>query len=139
MARTTSSTATRPRRSHPTTVTDDANASEARRTAECSTAGTTTCPPARSTAPQTAAAMASVAPLVNTTERGRQPSMAATAARPSSTATRTASASLCIRPGSPTAPVSSHAAIASARRREQRRGGRVVEVVAGHGSVARTT
>ena len=94
-------------------MTDDANASDDSRTAECSMAGTTTCPPARSTAPHTAAVMASVAPLVNTTDRGRHPSMAATAARPSSTATRTASPSLCTRAGSPTSPASSHAAIAS--------------------------
>ena len=91
-----------------------ANAAEASRTAECSTAGTTTCPPARSAAPHTAAAMASVAPLVNTTSRGRAPSRAATCSRASSTATRAAWPSVWIRAGigRPAAPAS-HATMAS--------------------------
>ena len=46
-------------------------ASAERRTAECSTAARTWCSP-RSAPPQQAAAIASVAPLVKTTERGRR-------------------------------------------------------------------
>ena len=48
---------------------------------------TTWCAP-RSAAPHTAAAIASVAPLVNTTSRLRAPRNAATRSRASSTATR---------------------------------------------------
>ena len=97
MAATTSSGSTRPTRSTPTKVTS--NRADASRTAECSTAGTTMCPP-RSPAPHTAVAMASVAPLVNTTSRDRAPSRAATWSRASSTTARATRPSVCTRPGS---------------------------------------
>ena len=64
----------------------------------------------RSAAPHTAAAMASVAPLVNTTSRRRAPSSAATCSRACSSATRAAMPSAWMRPGSPPSPArpSSH-------------------------------
>ena len=49
-------------------------------------------------------AMASVAPLVNTTSRLRAPSSAATSSRACSSATRAAMPSAWMRPGSPTSP-----------------------------------
>ncbi len=48
--------------------------------------------------------MASVAPLVNTTSRGRAPHSSATWARACSTATRVVRPSAWMRPGSPVAP-----------------------------------
>ena len=100
---------TRPVRSTPTVVTVPpqarVKASAERRTAECSTPANTTwgrCPAsaARRTAPQVAAAMDSVAPLVKTTSRLRAPRSAATCARASSTATRARMPSAWMRPGS---------------------------------------
>ncbi len=55
---------------------------------------------ARHSAPQVAAAIDSVAPLVNTTSRGRAPTRAATWARACSSPTRAAIPSLWMRPGS---------------------------------------
>ena len=95
--------------------------------------GTTTWSP-RSVAPRTAYAMASVAPLVNTTSRGRAPSSAATWSRASSTATR-AGVALGVD-----ARRDRRRSAAQPRRhgldrlRAQRGGGGVVEVVAGHGA-----
>ncbi len=108
MAATTSSGSTRPIRSTPTVVTS--KRADASRTAECSTAGTTMRPP-RSPAPQTAAAMASVAPLVNTTSRDRAPNRAATRSRASSTTARAILPSVCTRPGS--AAPDNHGSMAS--------------------------
>ncbi len=56
---------------------------------------------ARATAPCTAVAMASVAPLVNTTSRLRAPRSAATCSRASSTVTRAMWPSWWMRAGSP--------------------------------------
>ena len=100
------------------------------RTAECSTAGTTWCRPRARPRRGTRSAMASVAPLVNTTSRDRAPSSAATCSRASSTATRAAMPSAWMRPGSPRA-ASSQRDHRVARLGPQRRRGRVVEVVAG--------
>ena len=105
----------RPRRSTPTSVTCAPKASAKDsldwRTAECSTAASTTWGRlragsdvggwvARRTAPQVAAAIDSVAPLVRTTSRGRAPSRVATWARACSSPTRAAIPSLWMRPGS---------------------------------------
>ncbi len=111
MAATTSSGSTRPSRSTPTIVTE--NRADESRTAECSTAGTTRWSP-RSVAPHTAAAMASVAPLVNTTSRDRAPNRAATRSRESSTTARAIRPSVCTRPGSAATPPApdSHGSIA---------------------------
>ena len=83
------STSTWPRWSHPTGVTSAACAPASSRTRCVSTSGTTMCAP-RSAAPHVAAAIASVAPLVNTTSRFRAPRSSATASRASSTAIRAA-------------------------------------------------
>ena len=103
------------RRSTPTTVTRAPKASAKDsldwRTAECSTAANTTWgrvgvpsgvdgSVARHTAPHVAAAIDSVAPLVNTTSRGRAPTRPATWARACSSPTRAAIPSLWMRPGS---------------------------------------
>ena len=117
-ARIASSTAcgsARPVPSTGTTVTGP-DRSAAWRTAECSTAVTTwwTGAPAgptvwpavrlaaRAAPPHTAAAIASVAPLVNTTSRLRAPSRVATCSRAVSRATRAVRPSSWMRPGSPT-------------------------------------
>ena len=62
--------------------------------------------------------MASVAPLVNTTSRGRAPSSPATWSRAVSTATRVVRPSAWMRPGSPVlSSCSTSAARASGRKR----------------------
>ncbi len=119
MAAASSSASTRPSPSTPTIVTPPsapaANTSLDSRTAECSTAASTTCEP-RSTAPQVAAAMASVAPLVNTTSRLRAPNCAATCSRACSSIARLVIPSTWMRLGSATSArldSSSHATMAS--------------------------
>ncbi len=119
MAASISSGSTRPSPSTPTTVTDPpataANTSLDSRTAECSTAASTTCDP-RSTAPHVAAAIDSVAPLVNTTSRLRAPNSAATCSRACSSMARDVIPSTWMRLGSATSPrldASSHATMAS--------------------------
>ena len=104
----TCSGSTRPTSSTPTHVTS--SRSEASRTAECSTSGHTTWVP-RSDAPQVAALIASVPPLVNTTSRPRRPSSAATCSRASSMTPRAIRPSVCTRPGS--APPARRGTIAS--------------------------
>ena len=90
----------------------------ASRTAECSTAAATNAPPGvRRAAPKQAALIASVAPLVNTTSRGRAPNNAATCSRASSSAARAMRPSVWTRPGSPV--VSSHSTQRGARRGPQ--------------------
>ena len=125
-ASSTAATSTRPRPSTGTTDTSPVR-SVARRTAECSTAVTTwwTGPSvpsrwrARSDAPHTAAAIDSVAPLVNTTSRDRAPRSAATCSRACSNATRLRRPSSWMRPGS---PASSSSAATSASRASGRSG-----------------
>ena len=89
-------------------------------------------PPARSprsATPRQPVAIDSVAPLVNTTSRGRAPRSRATASRASSTATRAVMPSAWIRPGSPArSPEPADHRVARLGP-EGRRGG-VVEVVA---------
>ena len=87
--------------------------------------------------PSTPTAIASVAPLVNTTDRGRAPRSAATSSRAVSTATRASSPSAWIRPGSPPGRAS-HVGHRRDHLGPRRRGRRVVEVVPRHAARPRT-
>ena len=129
MASTSSPGSMRPVPSTPTTVTSP-TASAPSRTAECSTAASTWWGP-RSAAPQHADAIASVALLVSTTDRGRAPRSAAISSRPVSTATRASSPSAWIRPGSPPGRAS-HSVMAVDDLWSRRRGRGVIEVVPRH-------